>query len=163
MGYDPSGRSTPELPADWAAVMRELRSREVIRTDNSPVGDIAELIAHFHYGGERLGFSQKGYDLVTPEGARLQVKGLRVTPTGNPSRNLSPISGSDYEAVVVVIFDEDFRVTEGLYVPREVIEEKFTMTEKGLRMRVTQALRNDPRVQSVDFQHAYDPQFKSAS
>ena len=156
MTYDPTAHTTGELLRDWAAVMRELRKRNVIRTDNSPVGDIAELIAHLHYGGERLGFSNKGYDLATPEGERLQVKGLRITPTGNPSRNLSPISGSDYDAVVVVVFDEDFGVTDGLYVPRAVIEEKFKMTAKGLRMRVTQALRSDPRVQTVDFRHAYD-------
>jgi hypothetical protein len=155
MTYEPANRTTAELLGDWAAIMRELRARDVIRTDNSPVGDIAELIAHLHYGGERAGFSQKGWDLRTPEGERLQVKGLKITATGNPGRNLSPISGSDYEAVVVVVFDEDFRVTDGLHIPREVIEERFTMTPKGLRMRLTQGLRADGRVSVVDFLQAH--------
>ena len=33
--------------------MRELRKRDVIRTNNNPIGDIAEAIVHQHYGGER--------------------------------------------------------------------------------------------------------------
>jgi hypothetical protein len=40
MGYDAGKRTTPELLGDWAAIMRELRKRDVIRTNNNPVGDI---------------------------------------------------------------------------------------------------------------------------
>jgi len=38
--YEPSAQTTPVLLADWAAIMRELRVRDVIRTNNNPVGDI---------------------------------------------------------------------------------------------------------------------------
>jgi len=156
MGYLPKERSTAELFSDWAAIMTELQVRDVVRTDNSPVGDIAEAIVHAHYGGERGGFSQAGWDVIAPDGVKIQVKGLKITPRGNPSRNLSPIPGQDYDVVVVVIFDHCFRVIDALWVPREVVEELFpNPTPKGLRMRVTQALRADPRVQSVDLAEAY--------
>jgi hypothetical protein len=57
---------------------------------------------------------------------------------------------------VVVIFDENFLVTEALWVPREVIEELFpNRTPKGLRMRVTHGLRAHPGVESVDLSDAY--------
>ena len=141
MTYDPTLRTTGDLLKDWAAIMRVLQARDVIRTDNNPVGDIAEAVVHARYGGERGGFSQKGWDVTTPHGTRLQVKGLKITSRGNPSRNLSPISGIDYDIVVVVIFDEDLIVTEALWVPRDVIEEMFpNPTPRGLRMRVTHAL-----------------------
>ena len=89
MTYDAAKRSTGDLLRDWAAVMRELRRRDVIRTNNNAVGDIAEAIVHGHYGGERASFSQAGWDVLTPEGERIQVKAARSTPT-NKRTNLSP-------------------------------------------------------------------------
>lgn len=38
MTYDAASRSTGDLLRDWAAVMRELRKRDVIRTNNNPRG-----------------------------------------------------------------------------------------------------------------------------
>lgn len=82
MGYEPDARSTREVLRDWAAIMRALRRREIIRTNNNPIGDIAEAIVHQHYGGERGSFSQAGWDVKTPDGVRLQVKASRRTGSG---------------------------------------------------------------------------------
>ena len=59
--------------------MRQLRARDIIRTHNNPIGDIAEAIVAHHYGGARGSFSQAGWDVVLPTGERLQVKALRQT------------------------------------------------------------------------------------
>lgn len=136
--------------------MRELRERDVIRTNNNPVGDIAEALVHAHYGGERASFVQAGWDVMTLDGEHIQVKAVRTTPT-NMRTNLSPIRDSDYDSVVVVIFDEDFRVTEGLKFPRAVVEERFepTVHVNGRIVRLTKALRMDPRVEVVDLSDAY--------
>jgi hypothetical protein len=148
--YEPSAQTTPVLLADWAAIMRELRVRDVIRTNNNPVGDIAEAIVHAHYGGERGSFSQAGWDVKTPEGERIQVKALRQTATGK-RRNLSPIRDTDYDSVVIVLLDEDFRVTEGLKLTREVVEDLFEHRPyvNGRVITVTAALRADKRVEKV--------------
>ena len=153
--YDPEGRSTPQLLADWAAIMRELRGRDVVRTNNNPVGDIAEAIVAAHFGGERGGFSQAGWDVLTPDGERIQVKSMRTTMT-TKRRNVSPIRDSDYDSVVIVIFDEDFRVLEGLKIPRAVVEELFAVRPylNGRVILVSKALRDDPRVERVDLAHA---------
>ena len=155
MTYDPGTRTTPKLLADWAAVMRELRVRDVVRTNNNPVGDIAEAIVAAHYDGERGSFSQAGWDVKTAAGERIQVKALRETATGK-RRNLSPIRDADYDAVVVVIFDEDFRVTEGLKLAREVVEDLFEHRPyvNGRIITVTAGLRADPRVETVDLSDA---------
>lgn len=113
MIYDPSERAIPDLLGDWAAIMRELAARGVIRTNNKPLGDIAELIVAAHYGGQRGSFSQAGWDVLTPDGEKVQVKSLREVP-GKNRTNFSPIADSDYDFVLLVIFDEDFRVTLGL-------------------------------------------------
>ena len=151
MTYDPASRSTSELFADWAAVMRELRLRDVIRTNNNPAGDIAEAIVAAYYEGERGGFSQAGWDVKTPDGERIQVKAMRTTPTSK-RRNVSPIRDSDYDSVVIVVFDEDFKVLEGLKIAREVVEELFGHNKhvNGRIITVTQSLRADERVEKVD-------------
>ena len=83
------------------------------------------------------------------------MKSLRQTATGK-RRNLSPIRDADYDSVVVVIFDEDFRVTEGLKLAREVVEEKFAHRAyvNGRIIAVTATLREDNRVEKLDLSAA---------
>jgi hypothetical protein len=156
MSYDVSGRTTAELLGEWATIMRELRERDVIRTNNNPVGDIAEALVHAHFGGVRGSFAQAGWDVTTEDGERIQVKAVRNT-AANKRTNLSPIRDADYDSVVVVVFDEDFRVTEGLKLPRAVVEELFEPTAhvNGRIIRLTTAFREDPRIEVVDLADAY--------
>ena len=113
-----------ELLALWAASLRELHDRGVVRTFNNPIGDIAEELVSVHYGGTRGGFSQKTWDVKVGD-ELLQVKALRRTGT-RTRRNLSPVRSDDgYDAVIVVIFTEDLRVEQALRIPREVVNEVF--------------------------------------
>jgi hypothetical protein len=59
----------------------------------------------------------------------IQVKSRRKTAESNPTV-LSPISDDEYDSLVVVIFDEDFRVIEGLKATRELIEERSASTKR---------------------------------
>ncbi len=55
----------------------------------------------------------------------LQDKALRRTGV-RTRRNLSPVRSEDgYDAVIVVIFTEAFRVDEALRVPRDVVNDLF--------------------------------------
>lgn len=157
MSYDPASRSTPELLADWAAIMRQLRLRDVVRTSNNPAGDIAEAVVAAYYNGERGSFSQAGWDVMTQEGERVQVKAMRVTAANQKRTNLSPIRDVDYESVIIVIFDEDFRISEGLKLTRELVEELYDHRAyvNGRIITVTAKLRADPRVERVDLTDAY--------
>lgn len=145
--YDAGSRTTRELLADWAAIMRQLAARGIVRTNNNPIGDIAEAIVAVHYGGERGSFSQAGWDVLLPDGERLQVKALRQT-RATTRRNLSPIRDADYDAVIVVVFDEDFRVVEGLRIERSTVEEIFPHRThvNGRIVTVTRKLRAHPQV-----------------
>jgi hypothetical protein len=155
MSYDPSKRSTGDLLRDWAAVMRELRKRDVIRTNNNPVGDIAEAIVHGHFGGRRASFSQAGWDVLTSDNERIQVKAIRTTST-TQRKNLSPIRDREYDSVVVVVFDEQFQVTDALKLTREVAEDlaSFVKHVNG-RVLYLQRLLADPRVEHIDLTDAY--------
>src|ERR1700690_908906 len=124
MSCDPSSLPTTQILCDYAAIQWELCARDVVRTNNSPVGDIAEAVVAAHYGGTRGSFEQAGWDVFTPGGENLQVKGMRRTSTTN-RRNLSVIRDRDYDAVIIVILDEDYRVTEGLRLERATVEALF--------------------------------------
>lgn len=154
MTYDPSERTTSQLLGDWAAIMRELADRNVIRTNNNPLGDIAELVVANHVGGERGSFSQAGWDVITPDGEKVQVKALREVP-GKKRTNFSPVGDSDYDFVVLVIFDENFRVTQALRLDRELVEEVFDENSKGQRIiRWSKKLASNPKVRSIDLSGA---------
>jgi hypothetical protein len=150
MPYDAKARTIAQLFADWAAIMREFRHRDVIRTNNNPVGDIAEAIVAAYFGGERGAFSQAGWDVKTAD-ERIQVKAIRQTPRYTRT-TLSPIRDSEYDSVVVVIFDEDFNVTEGLKFSRATVEETFPHKPyvNGRIVSVTKAFRSRPDVASLD-------------
>ena len=88
-------------------------------------------------------------------GERLQVKALRQTGARG-RRNLSPIRDVDYDAVIVVIFDEDFRVTEGLRIERARVEELFPHRAhvNGRIITLTQKPRDHPDVAVVQLSDA---------
>jgi hypothetical protein len=161
VSYDPTTRSIPELLKDWGAIMRELRVRDVIRTNNNPVGDIAEAIVATHYGGERGTFAQAGWDVrlppssAFPQGERIQVKAMRQTPAYTRT-TLSPIRDQDYDTVLIVILDEGFVVMEGLRVSQAVVNELFQYKPyvNGYVINVTKKFRADSRVERVELAEA---------
>jgi hypothetical protein len=147
--------SIRDLLALWAGAIRELRRREVVRTFNNPIGDIAEELVAAHYGGERGSFSQKTWDVRIGE-ELLQVKALRLTGVAT-RRNLSPIRSDDgYDAVVVVIFTEDLRVKEALRIPREVVNDLFERRPhvNGRVITLTRRLREHPSVETIQLSDA---------
>lgn len=105
-----------------------------------------------HYDGERKSFSNAGWDVATPDSERLEVKGIRLAEVRTRS-NLSPIPpSSTYTAAIVVVFDENLRVTEALRVPRATVEALFKPRKRdGARIiRVGRRLREESTVQLVD-------------
>lgn len=149
--YQPQKQNTRELLRDWAGIMRTLRARDVIRTNNNPIGDIAEAIVHQHYGGQRGSFSQAGWDVLTDDGERLQVKAIRRLPDTR-RRNLSPIRDRDYDYVIVVLFDENFAIERGLRLSRDLVERLFPHKPyvNGRIITVTNRLLANPEVEQVD-------------
>jgi len=79
------------IPSVDAYLVEQMRlRRDVVRTANNPIGDIAEAVVTEHYNGERQGFSNSGWDVTATNGERLEVKGIRLTGTRTRA-NLSPI------------------------------------------------------------------------
>ena len=121
---------TGELLALSRAILAELRERGVIRTGNAPAGDYAELLVRVATGGELAPNSQRSWDVLTPEGQRLQVKARVVTdPRAAGERQLSVFRSWDFDAAVVVLFDDTFRVWRASRLSVQTLQEQARFVE----------------------------------
>lgn len=128
---------TGELLALSRAILAELRHRGVIRTGNAPAGDYAELLVRVATEGELAANSQKSWDVQTPDGERLQVKARVVTnPKTLGERQLSVFRSWDFDAAVIVLFDDEFLVWRAARVPVDVLQERaqFVQHVRGYRI-----------------------------
>ena len=140
---DLSQKSIGELLGLSRQILRELRERGVIRTGNAPAGDYAELLVQRATAGELAPNSQRSWDVLTAEGERLQVKARVVTdPKVAGERQLSVFRSWDFDAAVIVLFDDEFRVWRAARVPVEELEARGRLTEhvRGFRIMATDSL-----------------------
>ena len=118
-------RETEELLALYGGILSELRAREVIRSENSPVGDYAEYLAAIAFRLSLAANSSIGYDGVDPQGVRYQVKARRITRWSR-SRQLGSIRGlgrptDPFDVLLGVLFNPDLSVQRAARIPVDVV------------------------------------------
>lgn len=130
---DPSGttlsnRTTRELLGLSRAILRELKVRGVVRTGNAPTGDYAELLVRQATGGELAPNSERSWDVLLPDrdGTRLQVKARVVTGKGRGERQLSVFRSWEFDAAIIILFDDEFVVRRAARLPVDVLREIAT-------------------------------------
>lgn len=139
-----------ELFALSRACLRELKRRGVVRSNNAPVGDLAEFLVQRVTGGTLADRSQKSWDIRTPNGERLQVKARVVTDPRNPGeRQLSVFRSWDFDAAVIVLFDDEGRVWRAARVPTATLQANAYLTPhvNGQVVYATDALLTRPEVE----------------
>jgi len=121
---DLSAFSDSDLFAFYRAILSELKSRGVIRTENAPVGDYAEHLVATALGGQVAPKSQKSWDVLGSDGEKLQVKARVVSdPAGPGQLQLSPFRSFGFDSAVIVLLSAtDYSVFRASKVPREVVE-----------------------------------------
>ncbi|PYY32249.1 DUF6998 domain-containing protein [Curtobacterium sp. MCBD17_030] len=102
--FDAASMSVRELLASYVAILDELETRHIIRTRNSPLGDLAETLAQRMYGGTLQKNSGKSFDLLTEDGQRVQVKARAVIP-GKPAGAFSALRTWDFELGLFILLD----------------------------------------------------------
>jgi hypothetical protein len=102
-----------ELLRLWAAVMRTLHNRGVIRSSNNPVGDFCEGLVAAHFGVRTEPQSTRGFD-VAADGVRYEVKGRRTTSRSRPTHYsaIRDIDAAQFDFLIAVHLTEDFEVAE---------------------------------------------------
>jgi hypothetical protein len=121
---DLSAFSESGLFSLYRAILRELKGRGVIRTENAPVGDYAEYLVATALGGQLATNSEKAWDVLGGDGEKLQVKARVVSEPAEPSQlQLSPFRSFDFDSAVIVLLSAtDYAVTRASKVPRHVVE-----------------------------------------
>lgn len=94
--------------------------------------------------------TQAGWDVDTGT-EKIQVKAMRHG--GSYARtSLSAIRSQNYDAVMVVVFNQDFTLESAWYIPRAVIEENvpFNAHVNGRIVRLTKTFKMLPGVRRVE-------------
>ncbi len=121
---DLSKLSVSELLGLSRRVLAELREQKVLRTGNAPTGDYAEWLVQRATGGTLEPNSKSSWDLKTSEGERLQVKArVVVNPRNKGQRQLSPFRSWEFDAAVVVLFNDEFKVWKSACLSVETLKE----------------------------------------
>lgn len=104
-----------------ASVVKELRRRDLVRTNNKPLGDIAEYVVWLARGGVLEPNSTKSHDITTDSGHRIQVKAMANRAAGAGAR-FSPFRSAGYHTAVSLVFDTVFEIVEAFEVEADQIE-----------------------------------------
>lgn len=142
-----------ELLRLQASATDELKSRGIVRTQNNPLGDYTEWLVARALGLELQTNSKAGYDGISRDGLRVQIKGRRIT-SKNGSRQLSAIrkyADKDFDALVAVIYDENFDIVEAFLIPHKVVGEYASYREhvNAHILILKGPILSDPRIRSI--------------
>jgi hypothetical protein len=97
--------SVGELLDTYTSILAELRIRHMIRTNNAPIGDLAEFCAAIVYDGLLAPNSEKSYDLTAADGRKVQVKVRLVRPGMASGAVFSPIRSFDFDICAFLVID----------------------------------------------------------
>lgn len=122
-----------------ASIVTELRRRELVRTNNKPLGDIAEHIVWLARGGVLEPNSTKSHDITTAAGHRIQVKAMANRAAGAGAK-FSPFRSAGYHTAVFLVFDAAYEITEAYEVTAADIEQhvRFVPHVAGRQPSLTQ-------------------------
>ncbi|MDD9850355.1 MAG: hypothetical protein OXU94_01095 [Gammaproteobacteria bacterium] len=110
-----------KLLALHVAIKDELRKRGVLRSENSPTGDLAEYLFCKAFGWKQAPNSEKGFDATGDDGKRYQIKGLRLHRR-KKSRQLSAIrSLKGFDTLAAVLFSHNYKVMRAALIPVKVV------------------------------------------
>lgn len=105
-----------------AAIITELRRRNLVGTNNKPLGDIAEAVVHAARGGTLENNSTKSHDITAPGGQRIQVKARTMQPKERTVR-FSVFRSTAFTTAVFLVFNTDFGLVEAHEVDASDIEQ----------------------------------------
>lgn len=120
---NPADVTTHELLRQYAGILRELRSRGIIRTLNAPAGDLAETLTARAYSGSLAPNSEKSWDVTADDGRLLQVKSRVIAATAlTKPIQFSIFRSWDFDAAVfVVIAAETYEILAAFEVPADAV------------------------------------------
>lgn len=141
-----------EIFGGIAKLMRELRRRNLIRSEKAPHADYAEaLVARFFGVPVEPHGAQPGHDLCLEDGRRVQVKCRRATASSTPGHygDFSSLGDDPFDVFVGVVFDEDYRVSQAWMASIDRVR-ALSRSVHGKQRLTIRALAGDPEATELD-------------
>lgn len=144
-----------------ASIISELRGRGLVRTNNKPLGDIAEQVVLAARGGVLEPNSTKSHDVTDQSGRRIQVKAMGGRMVGR-SGKFSPFRSFDFDTAVFLIFAaETFELVLAREVRADAIEAvaRYSSHTNGRQptLRQVESLGLDVTIEMREAFAALDP------
>lgn len=146
--------SVAELLGGYARILAELRRRGVVRTNNAPVGDDAELLVAVALEGDlAASVSEKSYDLIAPAWGKVQVKARAVrVPVAASHAQTSPFRSWDFDyGALVMVHIDDYSIHRAVLAPVELLRTHASWKKSlnGYVVHMRGPLLDDPAVVDI--------------
>lgn len=151
-------KSVSELIAIYSAILKELKCREVIRTNNL-VGDLGEYLAIEFYNNQSslpnlqaAPAGTKNIDAISREGERYSIKSTTTSLTGVVYDLNEPDSteseNQKFEFMIVVQFSKSFELLRVIELDWELFlkYKRWHKTMRGWNINITKDLLNQSNV-----------------
>lgn len=151
-------KSVSELITIYSAILKELKSREVIRTNNL-VGDLGEYLAIDFYNNQSslpnlqaAPAGTKNIDAISREGKRYSIKSTTTSLTGVVYDLNEPDSteseNQKFEFMIVVQFSKTFELLRIIELDWELFlkYKRWHKTMRGWNINITKDLLNQSNV-----------------
>ena len=153
-----NNKSVSELIAIYSSILKELKRREVIRTNNL-VGDLGEYLAIEFYNNQSslpnlqaAPAGTKNIDAISREGKRYSIKSTTTSLTGvvydlNEPDSTEPES-QKFEFMIVVQFSKTFELLRVIELDWEIFLQfkRWHKTMRGWNINITKDLLNQSNV-----------------
>lgn len=123
-GMDASNLTILELLRAHGAIIEELRRRDIVRSANNPISDLAEILFCRAFGWTRESNSAVGHDATDSSGSRYQIKARRLA-SSTGSRQLSAIrnlSAEPFDYLAAALFNRDFVIQRAAIIPLAIVK-----------------------------------------
>jgi len=145
--------SNKQLLKLYTRIIITLEVRDVVRTQNSPIGDYTEWLVSKAYEYKLETNSKSGYDAVAKDGTKIQIKARRIMSSNDP-KQLSAIRNldkHDFDILIAVIYDKNCEIIEALSIPHKIIKEYagYSGHVNSSILTITDKIKNDDRVKNI--------------
>lgn len=137
-----------------SSIIKELRRRDIVRTNNNPLGDYSEWLVAQTLKLTLAANSKQSFDAISDTGERVQVKSCRMTENNKTGR-LSTIrhyeqEGFDY--LVALLFDEDYSLLGAYKLSHALVGEyaRYQPSVNGINLWMKGAIMQDERLEHLD-------------
>jgi len=142
-----------ELLRLYTKIIQTLEARDVVRTQNQPIGDYTEWLISKIYNYKLVTNSKVGYDAISKEGKKVQIKASRIVNSSDP-KQLSAIRNLDkkeFDVLIAIIYNKNCDIIEALNIPHEIIKEYAGYSEhvNSFILTITDKLKYDKRVKNI--------------